>query len=230
MFPIQQWDFQSESILSGLPAADWELVSSRMTESSYVKGNTLFREGSYPTGIFYILKGMVKKYRVDKEGHEQIIYVASRGELVGYHAVLAEDRFPDSCSVLEDSIIAFIPKEDFVNAVEQSPVLSKRLLKTLSHEFAVLANNITLFSHGSVRERLALQLVVMREKYKDNALHGKPVEIRMSREDLANLVGSARENVVRVLSEFRDAGIISSNGRRIVIQDVEALIRIANYR
>jgi CRP-like cAMP-binding protein len=69
---------------------------------------------------------------------------------------------------LEESRIAFIPKEDFLETLNQSQVLSRRLLKTLSHEFAVLANSLSMFGQKSVRERLALQLIVLREKYKVN--------------------------------------------------------------
>ncbi len=95
---------------------------------------------------------------------EQIIYVADSGEILGYHAILSADNYPDSAAVLEDSIILFIPREDFFRVFNQSDVLNRRLLKTLSHEFAVLANNLAMFSQRSVRERLALQLIVIREK------------------------------------------------------------------
>ena len=107
-------------------------------------------------------------------------------------------------------------------------MLSKRLLKTLSHEFAVLANSLSMLAQKSVRERLALQLIVLREKYKTNTPPGRPVEINMSRDDLAGIVSTARENVVRLLREFKDAGIISTQGRKIIVNDVNKLIQIAN--
>ena len=131
---------------------------------------------------------------------------------------------------MEESRIAFIPKEDFLATIQQSEILSKRLLKTLSHEFAVLVNSLSMFAQKSVRERLALQLIVMREKYKVNFRPGMPVEINMSRADLASLVGTVRENVVRVLSEFKEAGIVETKGRKIIVHDVNKLIKIANYK
>src|SRR5450631_2668679 len=197
IFPIDKWDFQSESILAGLPAEDLALLTANKSEQVYKKGEIIFREGGFPSGIFYITEGKVKKYKTDKEGREQIIYVANTGELLGYHAVLGEDRYPDSAAALQHSTIAFIPKEDFLSALHQSKVLDKRLLKTLSHEFAVLANSLSLFGQKSVRERLALQLIVLREKYKVNFQPGMPVEINLSRKDLASLAGTARENVAR---------------------------------
>ena len=230
IFPINKWDFQTESVLAGLPAEDLDILMAGKSEQVYKKGEIIFREGGFPSGIFYITEGKVKKYKVDKDGREQIIYVANTGELLGYHAVLGEDRYPDCAAALERSIIAFIPKEDFVTALGHSKVLSKRLLKTLSHEFAVLANSISLYAQKSVRERLALQLIVLREKYKVNFQPGMPVEINMSRDDLASLAGTARENVVRILSELKEKGIIASKGRKIIVHDVNKLIEIADYK
>lgn len=229
IFSIDKWDFKSQSILANLPEEDFARLTAHQSEQAYSKGEIIFREGSYPTGIFYIKKGKVKKYKVVESG-EQIIYVANTGDLIGYHAILSEERFPDSAAVLEDSLIVFMPREDFVYALQQSPVLSGRLLKTLSHEFTVLANGLTLFAQRTVRERLALQLIVLREKYKMNFQPGMPVEIDLSREDLANLVGTARENIIRILSEFKGEGILTTTGRKIVVHDVKKLIEIANYK
>ena len=230
IFPIDKWDFKSGSVLQNLPLEDLELLTAHKTEQVYKKGEIIFREGGYPTGIFFITSGKAKKYKTDKDGREQIIYVANTGELIGYHAILAEDRYPDSAAALEQTVIGFISKEDFLQTLEQSVVLNHRLLKTLSHEFAVLANSLTLFAQKSVRERLALQLIVMREKYKINFQPGMPVEINMSRDDLASLVGTARENVVRMLTEFKQEGILKTIGRKIIVEDVRKLIAIANYK
>jgi CRP-like cAMP-binding protein len=109
-------------------------------------------------------------------------------------------------------------------------MLSKRLLRTLSHEFAVLVNSVALFAQRSVRERLALHLVVLREKYKVNFQPGMPVEINLSRSDLASMAGTARENVVRILTEFKEKGILTTHGTKIIIHNVNLLIEIANYK
>ena len=114
LFPIDKWDFQSESILADLPPADLEMLSTHKTEQVYKKGDIIFREGAYAAGIFFVVNGKVKKYKVNKEGKEQIIYVANTGELIGYHAILSDDRYPDFAAALEESTIAFIPREDFL--------------------------------------------------------------------------------------------------------------------
>jgi CRP-like cAMP-binding protein len=228
LFPIDKWNFKSESVLNGLPEEDFALLCANMTEERYQKGDVLFREGAVPSGIFFVKKGKIKKYKVDHEHNEHIIYVANSGELLGYHAILSEERYPDSAAALEESIVAFIPKEDFSAVLSQSKVLSQRLLKNLSHEFAVLTNSISVFAQRSVRERLAIMLIVLREKFK-TADTLSDIAINISRSDLANMVGTAKENVVRFLKEFKLAGIVETNGRKIFIRDVKRLIEIANH-
>ncbi len=230
LFPIDKWDFKTQSVFQDLSVGDTEMLMAHKTEQYYTKGEMVFREGAMPAGIFFIIEGKIKKFKLDQDGKERIIYVANAGELIGYHAILAEDRYPDSAAALEKSKIAFIPKEDFLMTLQQSEVISRRLLKTISHEFAVLANSLSLFSQKSVRERLALQLIVLREKYKHNFKPGMFVEINMSRDDLASLVGTVRENIVRILKEFKDKGIITTQGRKIIVQDVKPLIEMANYK
>lgn len=227
-FPVDRWDFHSESILNDLPQEDIALLTAHSSDHVYKKGEVIFREGAYPAGLFYITAGKVKKYKVDKFGREQIIYVANAGELIGYHAILSEDRYPDSAAVLEQSFIAFISKEDFLETLQQSKVLGRKLLKTLSHEFEVLCNSLSLFAQKSVRERLALQLVLMREKYRNHENNQQAVEINMSRDDLASLVGTARENVVRSLADFKKEGIVETKGRKIIVKQVNRLIEIAD--
>src|SRR5258708_1102825 len=228
LFPMDKWNFKSHSILTELPSHDAELITAHMSDQHFSKGEIIFREEAFPSGIFFIRNGKVKKYKIDNQGGEQIIYVANTGELIGYHALLSEERYPDSASALEDSVISFIPKEDFLEVLSTSKVLSHRLLKLLSHEFTVFTNSVTLFAQRSVRERLATQLFLMREKYKENYQPGMDVEINLSRDDLASMVGTARENVVRVLKEFKENGSIETRGRKIVVTDVHKLLKIAN--
>jgi CRP-like cAMP-binding protein len=199
-----------------------------MVTNKYRKGTTIFNEGSFPAGIFYLVKGKIKKYKASKDGKEQIIYVCNSGELLGYPALLSEEPYSDSATTLEESMIAFIPKADFLKILHQSTVLSTRLLKNLSHEFAVLENSIATFAHKSVRERLALSLLILKEKFEDKTNKNKQVEIILSREDLSNIVGTAVETLVRLLHDFKEEGLIETEGRKIRMLNAKALVKIAN--
>ncbi len=230
IFPIDKWDFNSQSILAGLPNAELDALLEHSSEERYRKGEVVFKEGTIPTGIFFIKQGKVKKYKVDNFDKEQIFYVANAGELIGYHAVLSMERYPDSASALEESVIALIPKEDFLAVLEQSPNLSQRLLRTLSHEFAVLINNISVFAQRPTRERLAITLIILREKFKSGTPQDQPITINVSREDIASMAGTTRENVVRLLRQFKDDGIIETKGRKIWVLDVKKLAQASNYQ
>lgn len=230
IFPIDRWDFNSQSILRDLPADDYEKLMRNSTDKNYIKGEVIFKEGTVPSGIYCIRQGKVKKYKVDNFGKEQIIYVANTGELIGYHALLAGEYYPDSAAALEDSVVTFISKKDFLRVLDQSPILTRKLLKTLSHEFGVLANNISVFTQRPVRERLAITLIVLREKFKQETLEGQPIEINISREDIANMTGATRENIVRLLGDFKNEKLIETKGRKIWITDIKGLVAVSNYK
>jgi CRP-like cAMP-binding protein len=229
MFPIEKWNFETGSILTGLPPEELQQLTANVSEEKYAKGQVIFREGAYPTGIFFLREGKVKKFKTDKQGKEHIIYVANSGEMIGYHALLAEERYPDAAATLEESLISFIPRQDFLSVLSTSKVLSQRLLKTLSHEFSVFVNSVASFAQRSVRERFAMQLILLREKYKKDFTPGMEVEIDMSRDDLASLVGTARENIVRILKEFKEDEILETRGRKILIKNVDKLLKISNH-
>ncbi|WP_316839346.1 Crp/Fnr family transcriptional regulator [Pedobacter gandavensis] len=230
IFPIDKWSFTTQSIVSILSAEEYSFLIGRQGEQRYQKGEIIFREGVVPYGIFFIHQGKVKKYKVDPSGKEQIIYVANKGELIGYHAVLSEERYPDFAAAMEDSRISFIPKEDFLSVLNTSPIFANRLLKSLSHEYSVLANNISVFAQRSAVERLAIALIVMREKFKIETEEGKEIIINISRTDLANIAGIAKENVIRLLKEFKTEEIIETEGRKIRVKDIEKLIARSNYK
>ncbi|WP_094573045.1 Crp/Fnr family transcriptional regulator [Mucilaginibacter xinganensis] len=229
IFPIDRWNFTTQSILTILSAEDYSALVANQSDFKYLKGDVIFREGAVPSGIFLIRSGRVKKFKIDNLAKEQIIYVANQGELIGYHAVLSEERYPDSAAAIEDSLISFIPKEDFIKVLHQSPAFSHRLLKALSHEFTVLANSISVIAHRSAPERLALALIVFREKFKDEVSDGKEIILNISRTDLANMAGIAHENVIRLLKEFKEEGILETDGRKIRIKDIKQLIKKSNY-
>lgn len=227
-FPFDKFNFNSDSILEGLPKDDLALLNNNMVTHPYKKGEILFREGSYPTGIYYIKKGKAKKYKTDKEGKEQIFYVCREGELLGYHALISEEKYTDTSATIEESVISFIPKDDFLKAIQLSSVLTNRLLKCMSHEFGVLVNGLAVFAQRTVRERLALSLILLRDKYKKENQENKPVELDLSRDDLAKFVGTARETLVRLLRDFKEDGLIETNGRKIILKKPLEISKIAN--
>ncbi|HTI58931.1 Crp/Fnr family transcriptional regulator [Mucilaginibacter sp.] len=230
IFPIDRWNFTTQSVLNVLSESEYADLLVHQSELKYKKGEVIFREGTVPSGIFLIQSGKVKKYKVDNLSKEQIIYVAGPGELIGYHAVLSQERYPDSSAAMEDSVISFIPEDDFTRALHHSPAFNQQLLKTLSHEFAVLVNSISVIAQRTAPERLAIALIVLRERYKEEGSDEKEIILNISRMDLASMAGIAQENVIRLLKEFKTEGIIETDGRKIWIRDIKRLVKKSNYR
>jgi len=230
IFPIERWNFTTQSILNVLSEQDYAFLCSNQSDQQYQKGDVIFREGTVPSGIFIVKNGKIKKYKSDRNGKEHIIYVANEGELIGYHAILSEERYPDSAAALEKSLLSFIPKEDFMDALQRSPQFTQRLLKALSHEFTVFTNSISVFAQRTAQERLAIALIVLREKFKDVDFKGKEPALNISRADLANMAGIAKDNVIRLLKDFKNEGILETDGRKISIRDIRLLVKKSNYR
>jgi CRP-like cAMP-binding protein len=230
IFPIDRWNFTTQSTLNVLSEQDYAELMAHHSEQKYHKGDVIFREGTVPSGIFLIRSGKVKKYKVDNFSREQIIYVAGPGELIGYHAVLSEERYPDSAAAIEDSLTSFIPQDDFMHVLHHAPAFNRQLLKTLSHEFTVLVNSISVIAQRTAPERLAIALIVLREKYKEDGSAENDAVLNISRMDLANMAGIAQENVIRLLKEFKAEGIVETDGRKIRIRDIKRLVKKSNYR
>jgi CRP-like cAMP-binding protein len=224
---ISKFIFDNQYIFDELPLYDKEMLTAAMQHKKYRKNEAIFTDGTIPTGIFYLKEGKVKKYKVDNDGREQIIYIYNTGEFFGYSAILSNESYGDTTQAIENSVIAFISKEDFLSILDQSVVFSRLLLKSLSHEFSVMANLMTVLSQRTVRERVALSLLILHQKYKLNPNEDN-IYIALSRTDLANMVGTANETLARILHDFRQENLILMDGRKIELIDLKELTRIAN--
>jgi len=187
--------------------------------SFYKKNQSLFLEGSFPRGVFCMQHGKVKIYKRGEEGKEQIIHIAKEGELIGFRAMFAENKYSVSAETLEESTICFIQKDDFLSLLEANPTLRNRILKEMSQELSDRAEFITNMAQKSVRQRLAFSLLLLKEVYGE-----KP--INLSREDLANFVGTATETLIRLLKEFKEEGLVETNVRKIYVSDAKRLLML----
>lgn len=225
---IDKFTSKSDSILKNIPVEIRQRIEKRMLIRTYRKGQNIFLEGSYPAGIFYLKEGMVKKYKTDNSGKEHILYLCSTGELLGYPALLCNEPYPDSASALEISRLGFISRELFLKFMNESNELMLTLLSSLSHEFSVMVNSVTVFARMTVRERLALILLILSAKFKKKN-SSKPVEIILSRQDLANMVGTAPETLIRLLQVFRKDKVIDLKAKNIVILDPKELMAMSKF-
>lgn len=214
------------SIFSGLCAHKLTALDDQKSANTYKRGQILFHEGTRPMGINCINSGKVKIYRLGTDGKEQIISIASAGDVLGYKAMLSEENYSVSGETLEDSNICFIPRTNFLEILEESPELYQRLLKKVCQEMGIMTEKMTNLAQKSVRERMALTLVMLNNTYGLDAVNNGPVTINLTREDLANIVGTATETLIRLLHDFKEEGLVTTEGRKITITDSVKLARV----
>jgi CRP/FNR family transcriptional regulator len=195
----------------------------------YKKGQTLFNEGSYPFGVYCINDGKVKLSHLGDDGKEQIIRLLRGGDVLGYRALLSGERYSASAIALEDTQVCFIPKELFISVLKSDTGLAFEMMKLLSDELHKAEVKLTHLAQKPIRERLAETLLFIKETYGFEA-DGVTLSVRLSREEIANLVGTATESTIRLLSEFKKDGMVELDGKKIKILRQKELIKTANLQ
>lgn len=219
---------RSSSPFSVLCGEQLTKVSESKSCTLYKKGQILFHEGTRPLGVFCVNKGKIKVYKIGFDGKEQIINVMGEGSLLGYKAMLAEESYTVSAETLEDCTICFLSRPNFLQALSESSDLNQQIMKQVCHELGVMTESLTNQAQRTVRERLAITLLKLKDTYGLDYIENGTVEINLTREDLANIVGTATETLIRLLQEFKQDKLISTKGRKIKIDNPEGLVRTAN--
>lgn len=207
-----------------LSEAELSKVQNIKSCTFFKKGQIIFHEGNRPGGIYCIRKGKVKLSRLGTDGKEQIIRFAKDSDIIGYRAILSGENLSATVTTLEDTSACFLPKKILFENIESNPKFSLRIMKEMSRELGEAGKLITNLAQKSVRERLAEVLLVLRSTFGETD-EGN-VDISLTREELANMVGTATESVIRLLSEFKEDQLIELKGRKLKILHSEELARI----
>lgn len=227
-FNIEKYHLKSTSFFDFLSEKEIELVKSKLIRKEYSKDEPLFTEGSYSKGIYIIKKGKVKIFQSNSDGKQSIVYIYKKGDYFGYRPLLADEPHPVSAVAMDSVVVSFIPKDAFLSLLEKSTTLAKKLLITLTKEFSVWINKMTIFSQYAVKERVALSLLILHRVYQKNDDSNKTVAISINRDDFAGFVGTAKETLVRMLRIFKDEKIIITKGTKIIILDHAVLLNIVS--
>jgi CRP/FNR family transcriptional regulator, polysaccharide utilization system transcription regulator len=218
--------FDTGSVFRFLTRDEIERLNYEKDFRSYKRGDILYNEGNRISGFYCINSGIIKVFKTGIDGKEQIIRFARKGEIIAYRSVLSNEPACTSAKVVEDCHVCFIPSELLIQFVKTNPAFSFEIVKLTCHELAEANSYITDIAQKTVRERLAEVLIQL---VKDFGLdEQKYLRISLTREELANIVGTATESVIRLLSEFKTDRIIELNGRRIKVLDVKSLEKISN--
>ena len=216
-----------KSVFCDLNEADLNELNLSKGCNTFKKGQIIFNEGGFPHGIFCVNSGKIKITQSGDEGKEQIVRFAKDGDILGYRTILSGDKYSSSATAIDDSSICFIPKNTFFNLIGKNANLSMEIMKLLSHDLKMAEHKITDLAQKPVRERMAEALLFLKETYgyeNDNAT----INVILSREEIANMVGTTRETATRLLSEFKDDSIVALIGKKIKILNHQKLVKTAN--
>jgi CRP/FNR family transcriptional regulator, polysaccharide utilization system transcription regulator len=185
-----------------------------------------YTEWSYPTGIFFLQEGKIKAYKANEFGKEFITDLYKKGDFFGYVDLLQGNPYQDTAVALEESEVAIIPKEDFFALLQSSREVSSKFIRMLSNEIKEREERLLQLAYNSVRKRVAEALVMLANRYQSDK--SKPFSMAITREDIASMVGTATETVIRTLSDFKDEKLVEMKGSLITVLNYDKLVRMRN--
>ena len=192
----------------------------------YKKKDTIFHEKDYPRSLYFILKGKVKTLKGNEEGKEYITGLHNEGEFLGYEALLQGATYSESAAALEDTEITIIPAEDFNSLIYKNRDVADKFIKLLSNNLKEKQERLLKLAYNSIRKRVADALMMLYDRYKKDS--AASFSMAIPREDLAGIVGTAPESVIRALSDFKSEKLIEIKGSSITILNADKLKNMKN--
>jgi CRP/FNR family transcriptional regulator, polysaccharide utilization system transcription regulator len=216
---------REKSVFNNLPLAQLEEMNQAKTCQEFKKGEIIFKEGGIPHGVFCIHHGKIKLFKTGTEGKAQIIRFAKDGDLIGYRSLLCNESLNATAECLDDTTVCFIPKTTLLQMISSCGGLSMSIMKATCHELGEASRILTNLVQKNITERVAEVLLILKANF--GLDEDKTIQVILTREDLANMVGTATESVIRVLSKFNADGLIELHGKNIRLIDIPELTRIA---
>ncbi|MBN2757811.1 MAG: Crp/Fnr family transcriptional regulator [Bacteroidales bacterium] len=194
----------------------------------YKRSNIIYHERNRISGVYCVNQGIIKLYKTGIDGREQIIKFAQKGDVIGYRSILSNELACTTAKVIEDAVLCYIPSSIFIKLVEENNSFSMQIMRLSLKELGEANKFIIDIAQKTVRERLAEVLVILKDTF--NLDENNYLKVSLTREEIANLVGTATESVIRLLSEFKSDNYIELNGRKIKILNIDALIKLGRIK
>ena len=218
-------DFISQiSFFEGLLVEEIEEVASIARKKSFSRGETLFLQGDEGSGFFVVVTGRVKIYKESPEGKEAIIHICGPMDQFGQVAVYAGRTFPASAQAIADSTLLFFPRSEFRDLIRRNPDLALSMLSSLSIRIRQVTSQLESLALKEVPGRLAAYLVYLQEQQGGE----NTVLLKISRGELASLLGTTPETLSRIMARLEEEGFIRVEKRTIAILDADALEQLAS--
>lgn len=205
-----------------------ELLRIADCKSSYTikKGEPIFTEGENVNGIFCIKDGVCKLTKLSANGNNQIVKLITKGELLGQRSMISDEPVNLTAVALEDMEVCFIPKSEIMGFFNENNKFSMDVMKSICGDLKEADEHLVAMAQKSVKQRLAETLLYLSDTFGTDS--DKSLKVKLSREELAGMVGTATESCIRLLSEFNKLGVIALTGKKIIILDMPQLKKLVN--
>lgn len=198
-------------------------VSKQKVTNRYKKGQTLFIEGSHPHGIFCISSGNIKLTQQSSDGKETLVRVVTKGDVLGHRSLFSDNAYHATATAIEDTRVCFIDKSFIMDMIRSQPSIAMNVIEKLSRDMGAAEHRISSMHTKNVRERLAELLLLLKESHGISEETRTRIDIRLTREEMATMIGTAPETLIRFITEFKDEGIIEQEGKTLFIKDSQKL-------
>ncbi len=199
---------------------DLKKLSVDKKTKTFKSKEVIFFEEDHPKYLYFIKEGKVKLTKTNEYGKEFIISILDQGAFIGYTALIAEENYSyGATSMTEGTELSMIPKTDFLQLLLKNRDVSARLIKMLANNVIDKEEQLLNLAYSSVRKRVANAIIALNEQQQKSG----ETQISILRDDLARIVGTAKESVIRMLAEFKEDGYISIKGGVITVLDAERL-------
>jgi DNA-binding response OmpR family regulator len=189
----------------------------------FKKKSELFTEGDTPATIYFIKSGSIKTFKSHPDGKELITNLYKTGDFFGFEPLLENAAYMDTAVAMEDAEIILIPKNDFLILLNSQADVSASFISLLCRKVSDKESQLLNLAYNSVRQRTAEALL------KVSGLSEGKEKISISREDLAKIVGTASESVIRVLSDFKEEGLIEIESGKIKVLQRPKLEKVVRW-
>ena len=204
--------------------ADLHSLSADRKISTVKKKQLIYAEGDEPIKFYFLKHGKIKTFQANRDGKEFITGLYNSGDFFGHIAIIENTEYQESAEALEDCEIIGIPKHDFLELITRNQTVANQFIKMLANDIQEKEKLLTQMAYNSIRKRTADALVMLSKKYKSEGQ--ETFAMRISRDDLASVVGTATESLIRTLSDFKADHLIEISGSEIRIVDERKLVNL----
>ncbi|MGB9662871.1 MAG: Crp/Fnr family transcriptional regulator [Moorellaceae bacterium] len=220
----ETWEYLKQiPLFSDLTPGELKKIADLAVTKRYRKNMYVFMEGEPGTAFYFVRSGAIKLFQVLEDGREKILHFVREGEIFAEVVLFEGGPYPATAQTMEDTEVGCIRNEDMEDLLRRNGEMAVKIIKVMSRRLRQAQNHIRDLALKGAYGRLASALWNLAEeygKYRDGKVI---IDLSLSQQELANLIGTSRETVARILSEFRRLGIIRVDKQRILVVDPRQL-------